>query len=205
MTKKFDKYADGTPRILSRDFTNKVMTNIVDDVRRQFEPEWARRGMWDRSYAEARVPEVPTMLLELLSHQIFAEKKYGLDPNFRFTVSRAIYKGMLQFLAKRDGRLYMVQPLPVNSFEIAPSGNNKFLLSWKPTTDTLTANSDASSYLVYERIGNGAFKFVAKTVAPQYLAEVNDNLIHSYKVVAMNDGGKSFPSEILSLGVAPES
>ena len=205
MTKKFDKYADGTPRILSRDFTNKVMTNIVDDVRRQFEPEWARRGMWDRSYAEARVPEVPTMLLELLSHQNFADMKYGLDPNFRFTVSRAIYKGMLQFLAKRDGRLYMVQPLPVNSFEIAPSGNNKFLLSWKPTTDTLTANSDASSYLVYERIGNGAFKFVAKTVAPQYLAEVNDNLIHSYKVVAMNDGGKSFPSEILSLGVAPES
>ena len=205
MTKKFDKYEDGTPRILSRDYTNRVMTNIVNDVRKQFEPNWSRRGMWDRSYAEARVPEVPSLLLELLSHQNFADMKYGLDPNFRFTVSRAIYKGMLEFIAKRDGRLYMVQPLAVNSFEIAPVEKNKFMLSWKPSTDTLTANSDASAYLVYERVGNGAFKMIAKTVAPQYLTEVNDNLIHSYKIVAMNDGGKSFPSEVLSLGVAPES
>ena len=205
MSKKFDKYEDGTPRILSRDYTNRVMTHIVNDVRKQFEPNWSRRGMWDRSYAEARVPEVPSLLLELLSHQNFADMKYGLDPNFRFTVSRAIYKGMLEFIAKRDGRLYMVQPLAVNSFEITPVEKKKFLLSWKPTTDTLTSNSDASAYLVYERVGNGAFKMIAKTAAPQYLTEVKDNLIHSYKIVAMNDGGKSFPSEVLSLGVAPNS
>lgn len=205
MSKKFDKYADGTPRILSRDLTDMIMTNIVTDVRAHFDSKWIRRGMWDRSYAEARVPEVPTMLLELLSHQNFGDMKYGLDPTFRFTVSRAIYKGMLQFIAKRDGRSYMVQPLPVNSFAIAPQGDNNFLLSWKPTTDTLTENSDASSYLVYERIGNGAFKYIAKTVEPQYKVAVNDNLIHSYKIVAMNDGGKSFPSEVLSLGVAPDS
>ena len=205
MTKKFEEYADGTPRILSRDLTDKIMTNIVNDVRAQFEPNWMRRGMWDRSYAEARVPEVPTMLLELLSHQNFADMKYGLDPTFRFTVSRAIYKGMLQFIAKRDGRPYTVQPLPVNSFAIAKQGGNKFFLTWQPTVDTLTANSDATAYLVYERIGKGAFKFVAKTTLPQYEVEVTDNLIHSYKVVAMNEGGKSFPSEVLSLGVAPES
>lgn len=205
MSKKFDKYADGTPRILSRDLTNKIMTNIVDDIRKQYEPDWARRGMWDRSYAEARVPEVPSMLLELLSHQNFADMKYGLDPNFRFTVSRAIYKGMLQFIAKRDRRLYMVQPLPVNSFAITPYNEGKFLLSWKPTADTLTINADASAYLVYERVGNGAFKMIGKTTEPQYLTEVNDNLIHSYKIVAMNDGGKSFPSEVLSLGIAPNS
>ena len=205
MTKKFENYADGTPRILSRDLTDKVMTNIVNDVRAQFEPDWMRRGMWDRSYAEARVPEVPTMLLELLSHQNFADMKYGLDPNFRFTVSRAIYKGMLQFIAKRDGRPYMVQPLPVNTFAIHPKGSGKFLLTWRPTADTLTANSDASSYLVYERVANGAFKMIAKTVLPEYEVTITDNKIHSYKIEAMNDGGKSFPSEVLSLGVAKDA
>ncbi len=205
MSKKLDKYADGTPRIVSRDLTDKIMTNIVNDVRAQFEPNWMRRGMWDRSYAEARVPEVPTMLLELLSHQNFADMKYGLDPMFRFTVSRAIYKGMLQFIAERDGRPYMVQPLAVNSFAIDKKGEGEFLLTWKPTVDTLTANADASAYLVYERVGKGAFKLLAKTVAPEYAVKVTDNEIHSYKVVAMNDGGKSFPSEVLSLGVAPNS
>ncbi|MEG0253281.1 MAG: xanthan lyase, partial [Muribaculaceae bacterium] len=53
------KYADGTPRIQSRKLTDLIMTNIVSDVRKQYEPNWMRRGMWDKSYYEARVPEVP--------------------------------------------------------------------------------------------------------------------------------------------------
>ena len=71
-------YADGTPRIMSRALVDSILTNVVTDVRSQFEPEWMRRGMWDKSYYEARVPEVPTMLLELLSHQNFADMKYAL-------------------------------------------------------------------------------------------------------------------------------
>lgn len=201
-TQKFGKYADGTPRILSRDLTNKIMTNIVTDVRKQYEPLWTRRGMWDESYFEARVPEVPTMLLELLSHQNFADMKYGLDPTFRFTVSRAIYKGMLQFIAQRDGRAYVVQPLPVNNFAIKPVSDKTFMLTWLPTKDTLTENSDATKYIIYERVGEDGFKELATTAATQYVVSVSDNLIHSYKIVALNDGGKSFPSEVLSLGIA---
>ena len=58
--------------------------------------------MWNQSYIEARVAEVPTMLLELLSHQNFADMYYGLDPKFRFVVSRAIYKGMLRHVAAQN-------------------------------------------------------------------------------------------------------
>lgn len=89
--------------------------------------------------------------------------KYGLDPNFRFTVSRAIYKGMLQFLAKRDNREYQVQPLPVNSFAITQISGNGFSLSWVPTHDKLAANSDPSEYIVFERTGNGPFRELGKT------------------------------------------
>lgn len=204
-TNKFDKYVDGTPRSMSRTFTDMVMSNIVNDVRKQYEPNWIRRGMWDKSYFEARVPEVPAMLLELLSHQNFADMKYGLDPTFRFTVSRAIYKGMLEFLAKRDGREYVVQPLPVNSFAIAEEGNGKFLLTWKATTDTLCENAEATHFVVYERVGNGAFVVKEVVTEPQYVVEIADNEIHSFKIEAMNDGGRSFPSEVLACGVAKDS
>lgn len=204
-TNGFSKYANGVPRAASRKLTNLVMTNIVNDIRAQFEPKWMRRGMWDKSYFEARVPEVPAMLLELLSHQNFADMKYGLDPTFRFTVSRAIYKGMLQFIAERDGREYMVQPLPVNAFAITPGGNGKYTLTWKATPDTLSENSDAEYYIVYERINDGAFRSVATTTEPKYEVEVKDNDIHSYRIVAGNKGGVSFPSEVLALGVAKES
>ncbi len=205
MSQDFGNYADGTPRGYSRHLTNAISTNICNDVRALFEPKWSRRGMWDKSYYEARVPEVPTMLLELLSHQNFADMRYGLDPTFRFTVSRAIYKGMLEFIAKRDGRDYMVQPLPVNSFAIADKGNGKFLLTWQPTADPQCDKAAAEKYVVLERVDGGAFVEVAVVTDPQYATTVKDNKIHSYKVVAMNQGGRSFDSEVLSLGIAPGS
>jgi len=206
MTNKFGKYADGTPRNYSRLLTNAISTNICNDVRAQFEPNWTRRGMWDKSYYEARVPEVPTMLLELLSHHNFSDMKYGLDPSFRFTVSRAVYKGMLEFIAKRDGRKYEVQPLPVNSMAITESGDDSFLLSWKPTTDTLTVGGAMPvRYAVEERVGKGAFREVALVDVPYYMAKVNDCKVHSFRVIAINEGGRSFPSETLACGLAENS
>ena len=75
-------YGKNTPRQVSRYLTDVVLTQIADDIRETYEPEWNRRGMWNKSYFEARVPEIPTMLLELLSHQNFADMRYGLDPRF---------------------------------------------------------------------------------------------------------------------------
>ena len=204
--KQFGKYANGTPRELSRRVANLLSTEIVKDVRAKWEPNWTRRGMWDKSYYEARVPEVPAVLMELLSHQNFADMKYGLDPMFRFDVSRAIYKGMLKFIAQRDHRSYVVQPLPVNTFAISKIEKGQYLLTWNPTHDDLSDNADATGYIVCERVGlDGAFKEIATTRGPQYSVRINDNKIHSYRIIAMNDGGRSFPSETLSLGQAAGS
>ena len=177
------------------------MTNITDDVRAQFEPNWTRRGMWDKSYFEARVPEVPAMLLELLSHQNFADMKYGLDPEFRFTVSRAIYKGMLQFLAHRDGREYAVQPLAPHAFGIGFEGGDTYRLAWHATPDSLEATAMPTYYLVQERTGatGNAFRTIARVDQPEYVYTATDNEIHSFRIVAGNDGGVSFPSEVLAL------
>ena len=97
--RKTTKYSHGVSRWAARDMVDLIQTQIVDDIRHHHHPEWTRRGIWNKSYSEARVPEVPTMLLELLSHQNFNDMKYALDPRFRFTVSRAIYKGILKYLA----------------------------------------------------------------------------------------------------------
>ncbi len=196
-------FPNGTPRVASRRFNDIVATEIVKDIRANYEPNWTRRAMWDKSYYEARVPEVPAMLLELLSHQNFADMKYGLDPTFRFTVSRAIYKGMLKFLAERDGRPYVVQPLPVNSPAIAYTGKegdkSTYTLSWRPTDDPAEATAAPTYYIVEQRAGNGAFVEIARVTEPKYTFGVNDTQIYSYRVIAGNDGGVSFPCEVLSL------
>lgn len=198
-----ENFANGMSRYASRDLTDLIMTNIVEDVRAKYEPNWTRRGMWNSSYYEARVPEVPAMLLEFLSHQNFADMKYGLDPQFRFDVSRAIYKGMLQFLAHRDGREYVVQPLPINSFSINAGKNNEYVLRWKETVDELEPTATPSYYIVQERINDGAFVQIAQVTSPEYKVKVTDKDIHSYRIVAGNDGGISFPGEVLALCNVP--
>lgn len=201
---KGDTLGDGSSREASGVLTDMVMTSVVNDIKAHFEPEWTRRDMWNKSYYEARVPMVPAMLLELLSHQNFADMKYGLDPAFRFTVSRAIYKGMLRFLAERNGEEYTVQPLPVKNFAILPAGGNAYTLSWLPTEDASEPTAMPERYIVEERNADGGFRRIAVTDSPSLTVAVTDNDIHSYRIIAVNDGGRSFPSEILALRHAPD-
>ncbi len=203
-TNNRESYANGTARLAARDLTDLVMTNIVDDVRATYEPNWTRRGMWNRNYAEARVAEVPTMLLELMSHQNFADMRYGLDPGFRFVVARAIYKGMLQLLAQRDGRPYVVQPLPVRAFAIDGGEGGNYRLTWAETVDSLESTATPTYYIVEERQPGGVgFTRIAKVTSPEYNLTVTDDGIHTYRIVAGNDGGVSFPSEALAICYKP--
>jgi hypothetical protein len=203
MTKVYDGvYANGASRNLARDLTDLIQSQIVNDVRSLYEPKWTRRGMWNQSYFEARVPRVPTMLLELLSHQNFADMRYGLDPRFRFTVSRAIYKGMLRFLASQYKTDYVVQPLPVDHLALHMISDNEVEVTWQSVADPLEPTATAESYIVYTRIGDGDFDNGTAVQGTRFQTTIPAGVVCSYKVTAVNRGGESFPSEILSAGRA---
>jgi len=192
------KYTNGVSRYAARDLTDLVQSQIVNDIRSLYEPNWSRRGMWNQSYYEARVPKVPAMLLELLSHQNFADMRYGLDPRFRFTVSRAIYKGILQFVSSQYKQKYVVQPLPIDHFNLHFVNTDEVELNWKPVMDPLEPTAVANKYVVYTRIDDGEFDNGVVVNVNSYRVSQNEGQIYSYKVTALNDGGESFPSEILS-------
>lgn len=203
-TQNGDSYKDGTPRINSRMLTDMIMQQITNDVRREYEPHWTRRSMWDKSYVEARVPEVPTTLIELLSHQNFADMQYGLDPNFRFTVSRAIYKGLARFMAERKGRELVIQPLPVKDFMIKRTKTDHYRLSWEATPDKLEPTAVPSKYIIMERSGDDlGFHKIGETKSTHFDIKVTDHDIHSFRIIAANAGGVSFPSETLAFRESP--
>jgi len=200
------KFPDGTSRMASRDLCDVIQTQIVDDIRKNFNPEWTRRGLWDRPYSEARRPNVPSMLLELLSHQNLADMEFGIDPRFRFAVSRSIYKGILKYLAYAGRRDYAVQPLPVSGFAITPLGGKSVRLSWVPVTEDGEPSSAPDKYKIYTRKGDDGFDngfVVEATSAEIELAEYD--AIYSFKVTALNNGGESFDSEILPAGIRSQS
>ena len=211
-----EKYPSGGDRNIGREYADIVQSQVVNDLRETLEPRWSRRGIWDKSYFESRVPYVPAMLLELLSHQNFADMRYGLDPNFKFIVSRAVYKGMLKFLAYLHDTDYVVQPLPVHSLAI-DLDKGFARLCWEPTADPLEPTADADSYMVYTRIcdpseagifrdspeaGLDGFDNGVRTNSKSFSLRLEPGKIYSFKVAAVNAGGESLCSEILSAGIA---
>ena len=190
-------YRNGVSRWASRDLTDIIQSQIVNDVKIRHSPEWIRRGLWNKSYSESRVPVVPTMLLELLSHQNLADMRYGLDPRFRFTVSRAIYKGMLKYLSAANGFDYQVQPLPVTQL-YTKLKDNVLELKWSAVVDSLEPTAKAKKYIVYKRIDGGVFDQGTLIDSAFYTLRLQPGKIYSFKVTALNDGGESFPSEIVS-------
>lgn len=199
-TNNGDTYADGTPRSSSRTLTDMLMRQITTDIRQTWEPNWTRRSMWDKSYLEARVPEVPSSLIEFMSHQNFGDMRYAIDPAFRFTVSRSIYKAIGRFIAERKDRKFVVQPLPVCDFSIQKEKKGVYKLSWKPQMDPLEPTAKPEGYVVMERSGDElGFHKLVTTTSTSISVKVNDDDIHSYKIIAINSGGASFPSEILAL------
>ena len=194
------RFEGGADRYLSRDLTDIVMTQLVSDIRAKAEPRWSRRGMWNRSYYEARVPSAPTMLLESMSHQNFADMRYGNDPRFKYIASRAIYKGILRYISSQYNVPYTVQPLPVEQFSVTFADNSSadVELRWKGVEDDLEVTASPEYYIVYTRIDDGAFDSGRRVDGEQILLKQEAGHTYSYRVTAVNKGGESFPSEILS-------
>ena len=198
-------FEGGASRYRSRDLTDLVMTQIVQDIRATWEPEWQRRGLWNRSYYEARVPSAPTMLLELLSHQNFADMRYGHDPRFKFLVARAVYKGILQHIAAQYDYSYMVQPLPVADFSVELDGAGTARLRWRPVEDRLEITAHPTGYIVYTAIDNGDFDNGTRVREPEWSCEQEPGRLYRYRVSACNEGGESFPCETLAACSVPDA
>lgn len=193
-------FANGASRQLCKEYAETIHNSILQDIRAQFEPAWRSRGNKDASYFEACTPRVPAMLLELLSHQNFADMRYGHDPRFRFAVSRAIYKAMLRFSCKQHQQKYVVTPLPVSHMAAHLTDKGQVELTWKAVEDTLEPTAKPDRYIVYTRYGNGEFDHGKVVKQCKYVADVPAGMVCSYKVVAMNEGGVSFPSQIVAVG-----
>lgn len=193
------KLASGISRYASRDLADMLLTGLQRDISSRFGIRWTRRGMWNRNYSETRLPAVPSVILETLSHQNFADLKMGYDPAFKFTVARSVYKTMLKYLATMHDERYTVQPLPVTHFAIDEGKQeNTFRLRWTPAEDPLEPTARAEGYVVYTRVGRGGFDNGTYVREPHYTFRAEPGIVYSFRVTAVNRGGESFPSETLA-------
>jgi hypothetical protein len=80
-------------------------------------------------------------------------------------------------------------------------GGKSIKLSWKPVQDPLESTARPLKYKLYKRVGNEGFDNGMELTDTSVVVELEKyNSIYSFNVTAINDGGESFPSEILSAG-----
>ena len=196
-------YPTGVSRQLARDYGDYMQSQIVNDVRALYAPHWMKRQLHNSSYAEARYPKVPAVLLELLSHQNYDDMRYGLDPRVKFTISRAIYKGMLRFIHAQYGTELVVQPLPVQQMAMKRKVD-EIVVSWEATEDVLEPTAKPTYYVVYTRENDGDWDNGVRVKNKSYTFTPTPGTRYDIKVQAGNAGGVSMPSEVLSAYFAPE-
>lgn len=198
---KMETFPDGRSRWLNRDLADLVHSQIVADLTAKYTSSWTKRQILNANYAELRRPNVPSVILELLSHQNFDDMKYALDPRFRFDVSRAIYKAIVRFVAYEYGYKPIIAPLPPQKFLVKTLAPGKAAIRWEPQPDPLEPTAIPEGYILYVRRGvEGAFDNGTYVTHPaQEIEGLEPNEIYSFKVVAVNKGGVSFPTEVLSI------
>ena len=196
----------GVSRLASSDLASIVQNELCRDLSCFIGSEWGRRELYDRNYSECRKPEVPSIILELLSHQNFQDMVYGHDPNFKFAVARAVYKALGRYVSMQHGRSFVVAPLPVRRFS-AKATRAEVVLSWCGEADSLEPSANPDYYVIYtgregEDFDNGIVVDGGNT---SVRLPIERDVLYRFKVAACNEGGESFPSEELSVLSASES
>ena len=194
------KTGAGMDRYVSRDLISMFLTNFTTDLKKY---NWQVRQLWNRNYGEARAPMPPACILEMLSHQNFADMRMAYDPHFKFDLSRSVYKTIVKYIATLYKRDYVIQPLPVENFSITLNeAQHTATLSWSPVDDPLEPTAKAKEYIIYTQRGHHSFDNGIIVKGTSHTIELNPNVVYSFKITALNEGGESFPSETLSCGIS---
>lgn len=198
------RLAAGVSRQISHDFANMLLTGVQRDLTATY-GKWTRRYLWDRNYSETRKPEVPSAIIETLSHQNFADMRRALDPNFRFTLARSLYKTILRYVNGNHSLACVVQPLPVSNFRIQRTANNQLQLSWLPMNDPLEASAVPTTYNIYIAEGRGGFDNGRSVTGTSFTFTPKPNVVYQFRVTAVNRGGESFPTNTLAACVSAQA
>lgn len=190
-------FYSGLSRLNSKKFANRLLDGVNRDVKFKYN-KWSKREVYDKNYAETRCPQITSAILETLSHQNFPDMIYGQDPNFRFTLARSIYKSILRFSSEMHNKPYVVTPLAPIGVRAEFYANDTILLRWEPQIDKSESTAVPNSYVLYTSVGSSGFDNGIKITSPACKIKLQPDVLYNFRVSAVNDGGESFPSEIIS-------
>ncbi len=189
------RLATGVSRLVSRDLADAMLEQIRHDLS-FYLGTWNRRSLYDRNYSESREPQIPSMILEMFSHQNYADMLVAHDPYCKFLIARAVYKTILRHTTAMHRRNYVtVQPLPVQNISAVADPQHKHItLSWTPQDDPLEQSAKPTSYIIYTKQNDRGWDNGIVVNATKVNITAIPGVLYRFRIAALNDGGSSLPS-----------
>jgi N-acetylmuramoyl-L-alanine amidase len=203
-TNAFDGTATGTETFIynggatagSDTLRHLVNSQIVGDVRAEWDPDWINRGEKSANFGEVReIQGMPAALTELAFHDGtngVSDNEYLHNARFKRLLGRAMYRAIAKYF---DSGAPLITE-PPEGIMIANNGAGALTVSWK-------AVSGAVAYRLYVSAdGKGFGPGLPVAGTSHTLSNLAPGATVFAKVTAVNAGGESFPSRIVAARVA---
>ncbi|MFN9703188.1 MAG: N-acetylmuramoyl-L-alanine amidase, partial [Planctomycetota bacterium] len=170
-----------------------VHTQIVADLRANWNAAWVDRGQKTANFGEVRLlSTMPGILVELAFHDTPGSLDHTSlhEPEFRYLAARAYARGVLRYFAPTAP----FPPEPPTALRVTQDGARGLRVAWD-------AAPGATSYTVEQSLDGKGFVQVAAVAATNWsTGPLPHHSLRSFRVRAWNRSGRSFPTEVLTAG-----
>jgi len=192
-----------------------IHTELINDLRAGWDPDWRDLGQRARNLGEVRLlwdevaeNRMPGVLLEIAYHDHVEDANALKDPRFNQMAARAIYQGIVAYFKMRDNADLVALPEPPTHLRVQNQGGGTVHVAWSPSpTDTDDLGGDAATgYRLYTSPDGFAWGDPLSVAGTETtLTGLVDGQTVFVKVTAVNDGGESFPTEVLGARVGADA
>jgi hypothetical protein len=173
-----------------------------------WDPTWYDRGLGTACFSEVASSnnnEMPAALVELAFHDNADDALYLKHPAFRRDAARAMYRGIVDYFADRDGVVATYLPEPPTHVSLVHDGTGDLLLTWAAGPAGAPLGDVADHYIVY--LSNDGLAWDNGQEVWDLDAAISGapGMTVYARVAGMNAGGESFPSAIVGARLSPEN
>ncbi len=191
-----------------------VHQELLHDIRAGWDAAWVDRGQRQADLGELRMlwdgdpaTQMPGVLLEIAFHDNPVDAQSLKDPRFNQLAARAVYQGIVRYFEQRDSVDLLTLPESPTHLRVQNLGGGAVRVTWQPSpTDGVGLRGEAATgYHLYTSPDGFAWSAPVVAAGTSYtLTGLSAGQTLYVRVAAVNDGGESFPTEVLGARVGDQ-